>query len=125
MRVSVPRRTALQALAGASLGLAVPALAGSPLTPAGRARIRKLAFSDQGGRPDGVQVMVSRNHLFVGHMFSNGFTVMNVTDPTKPTPVRSVPAPANTRTHHRRSDARGVRPGHSDHRQDERRAQLL
>ena len=100
MRVSLSRRTALQALAGATFGLAAPALAGSPLTPTGGARIRKLAFSDQGGRPDGVQVMVSRNHLFVGHMFSNGFTVMNVANPTKPTPVRFVPAPANTRTHH-------------------------
>src|ERR1700675_1178095 len=35
-------------------------------------RIAHIAYSDQGGRPDGVQVMVNRNHVYVGHMFSDG-----------------------------------------------------
>ena len=78
--------------------LAAPALA-QPKPPR-TGRVSHLAYSDQGGRPDGVQAMVSRKHLFVGHMFSNGFTVMDVADPMNPKPVTFVPAPPNTRTHH-------------------------
>ena len=63
-------------------------------------RIKHLAYSDQGGRPDGVQVMVSRKHLFVGHMFSNGFTVMDVSDPAAPRPVKFITNGPNTRSHH-------------------------
>jgi hypothetical protein len=33
-------------------------------------RIRHVSYSDLGGRPDSVQVMASRGHLYVGHMFS-------------------------------------------------------
>ena len=62
--------------------------------------IKRLAYSDQGGRPDGVQAMYSRGHLFVGHMYSNGFTVLDVNDPRAPKPVKFVAAPPNTRTHH-------------------------
>ena len=36
--------------------------------------INHLSYSDQGGRPDGVQVMVNRKHVYVGHMFSDGLT---------------------------------------------------
>ena len=63
-------------------------------------RLRHLAYSDQGGRPDGVQVMVHRKHLYVGHMFSNGFTVMDVANPAEPKPVRFVTNGPATRTHH-------------------------
>jgi hypothetical protein len=38
-----------------------------PSTGIGR-RIRHLSYSDQGGRPDGVQIMVNRRHVYVGHM---------------------------------------------------------
>jgi hypothetical protein len=69
-------------------------------TGPGNLRIRHLAFSDQGGRPDGVQVMVSRKHLFVGHMFSNGFTVMDVSNPSRPAPVSFITNGPNTRSHH-------------------------
>ena len=62
--------------------------------------IRFLSRSDQGGRPDGVQVMVHRGHAFVGHMFSDGFSVIDVRDPLKPKTVAFVPAPRNTRSHH-------------------------
>ena len=34
-----------------------------------------IGHTDQGGRPDGVQVMVNKGHAFVGHMFSKGFSV--------------------------------------------------
>ena len=35
--------------------------------------MRLVGHTDQGGRPDGVQVMVHRGHAYVGHMFSKGF----------------------------------------------------
>ena len=36
--------------------------------------MRIVGYSDQGGRPDGVQVMVHRGFAYVGHMFSKGFS---------------------------------------------------
>ena len=62
--------------------------------------IRFLARSDQGGRPDGVQVIVHKNHAFIGHMFSDGFSVVDVHDPLNPRTVAFVAAPKNTRSHH-------------------------
>src|SRR5476649_1005170 len=93
------RRSALTAIAGFSTAVAFPAISRGA-TPDPTGKIKHLAYSDQGGRPDGVQVMVSRNHLYVGHMFSDGFTIMDVADPSKPKPLSFVAAPPNTRTHH-------------------------
>ena len=58
--------------------------------------MRIVGHSDQGGRPDGVQVMVHRGFAYVGHMFSKGFSVIDVRDASKPRPVNYVAAPANT-----------------------------
>jgi hypothetical protein len=55
-----------------------------------------LGYSDQGGRGDGLQIMVNRGHAYVAHMFSNGFTVMDVRDPRNPHAVAYVPAPPGT-----------------------------
>jgi hypothetical protein len=63
-------------------------------------RIRHLSHSDQGGRPDGVQVMVNRGHVYVGHMFSDGVTILDAADPRQLRPVGFFTAGANTRTHH-------------------------
>ena len=63
-------------------------------------RIRLLGHTDQGGRPDGVQVMVAKGHAYVGHMFSDGVTVIDVADPHVPKPVNFVACPANTRASH-------------------------
>ncbi len=63
-------------------------------------RIGFLGHTDQGGRPDGVQVMVSAGHAYVGHMFSDGITVIDVADPRKPRPVQFIACPANTRASH-------------------------
>ena len=53
-----------------------------PIPPQGIAhRIKHLSYSDQGGRPDAVQVMVNRKHVYVGHMFSNGVTILDANDP--------------------------------------------
>ena len=76
--------------------------AGDGVVPAsgiGR-RIRHLSYSDQGGRPDGVQVMVNRGHVYVGHMFSDGVTILDATDPRRLKPVGFFTAGVNTRTHH-------------------------
>src|SRR5581483_7044047 len=57
-----------------------------PPTGIGR-RIRHVSYSDQGGRPDGVQVMVNRGHVYVGHMFSDGVTILDASDPRRLRPV--------------------------------------
>ena len=55
-----------------------------------------IGHSDQGGRFDGVQLMVNKGYAIVGHMFSDGFSVIDVRDPRNPKPVNYVPAPENT-----------------------------
>jgi hypothetical protein len=62
--------------------------------------MRIIGHSDQGGRPDGVQVMVHRGFAYVGHMFSKGFSVIDVRDAKNPRAVNYVAAPANTWTIH-------------------------
>ena len=62
--------------------------------------VRFVSRSDQGGRPDGVQCIVHKGHAFIGHMFSDGFSVIDVRDPKNPSPAAFVPAPKNTRSHH-------------------------
>ena len=59
-----------------------------------------VSHSDQGGRPDGVQVMLHAGHLYIGHMFSDGITVVDVRNPRAPAPVNFIACPANTRSHH-------------------------
>ena len=49
--------------------------------------IEFLGYSDQGGRPDGVQVMVNKGYAYVSHPFSGGVTVIDVRDPRNPKTV--------------------------------------
>jgi hypothetical protein len=58
--------------------------------------MRLLGYCDQGGRPDGVQLMVHRGYGYVGHMFSKGFSVIDVRDPRNPRAAGYVAAPPNT-----------------------------
>ncbi|HUH84653.1 MAG TPA: hypothetical protein VLX85_08570 [Stellaceae bacterium] len=58
--------------------------------------MRLLGHSDQGGRADGVQLMVHRGYAYIGHIFSKGFSVLDVRDPRTPKPVQYVAAPHNT-----------------------------
>lgn len=58
--------------------------------------MRLIGHTDQGGRPDGVQLMVHGGFAYIGHMFSKGFSVVDVKDPARPKPVRYVPAAQNT-----------------------------
>jgi len=57
---------------------------------------RLIGHSDQGGRPDGVQVMVAKGHAFIGHVFSGGVSVLDVRNPHEPKPVNFLPTPPNT-----------------------------
>jgi hypothetical protein len=58
--------------------------------------MRLVGHSDQGGRPDGVQVMVHRGFAYIGHMFSKGFSIVDVRDPSKPKPANYIAAPPGT-----------------------------
>jgi len=111
------RRAHLAGLAGAAASALLPrglgaqtrdAPAAAPSVAAAAAgippegigyKIRHVSYSDQGGRPDGVQVMASRGHLYVGHMFSDGVTVLDARDPRALKPVHFFSTPF-TRTHH-------------------------
>lgn len=58
--------------------------------------MKLIGHSDQGGRPDGVQLMVNKGFAITGHMFSKGFSIIDIRDPRRPKPVKYVPAPKNT-----------------------------
>src|SRR4026207_263677 len=47
--------------------------------------------SDQHGRSDGAQIMVNKRHAFIAHPFSGGVTVIDVSDPRTPKPVKFLP----------------------------------
>ena len=53
--------------------------------------MRLIGHTDQGGRPDGVQLMVD-GFAHVGHMFSKGFSVIGARDRRNPMPVTYVAA---------------------------------
>lgn len=59
-----------------------------------------LGHSDQGGRGDGVQLMLHAGHAYIGHMFSDGITVLDIRDPRAARPVAFLACPPNTRSHH-------------------------
>ena len=93
----------MAALGAAPLAAAQPAKkADKPVPPQGIGhRIKHISYSDQGGKPDGVQVMYApkSKHVFVGHMFSDGITVLDAADPRKLKPVHFFTAGTGTRTH--------------------------
>jgi hypothetical protein len=100
------RRDYLTGIMGASAAAVLPRSlraqnAESAIPPQGIGHnIRHLSYSDQGGRPDGVQIMMNGDYLYVGHMFNDGFTVMDARDPRNLRPLNFIPAAQNTRTHH-------------------------
>jgi hypothetical protein len=66
------------------------------LPPTLARNMRLIGHCDQGGRSDGVQIMVHRGFAYIGHLFSKGFTIVDVRDPRHPETVGHVPAPPNT-----------------------------
>ena len=67
---------------------------------ASAAGFRLLGRSTQGGRPDGVQVMVADHHVYVGHLSSGGISIIDAGNPTQPQTVGFLPAPPGARTIH-------------------------
>jgi hypothetical protein len=106
----ITRRNSMAGLLGLGAAAALPCglhaaapavLPGADIPPQGIGnKIRHIGYSDQGGRPDGVQVMINRKHLYVGHMFSDGMTTLDASDPRNLKPVNFFTAGVNTRTHH-------------------------
>ena len=70
------------------------------LTPDYARNMRILGHSDQGGKMDGCQIMVSNGYAYVGHVFNNGFSIMDVRDPKNPKFVKHMPQPGNTWSQH-------------------------
>ena|ERR1700720_3370774 len=62
--------------------------------------VKFISHSDQGGRGDGVQIMVHRGYAYIGHGYSNGITVLDVRDPKNLRPVAFLPCPPDTRAIH-------------------------
>ena len=103
----VSRRRHLQQLSGvfgaaALSGWSGPARASeADIPPEGIGKgIQHISYSDIGGRPDSVQVMFNRQHIYVGHMFSDGVTILDASDPRALKPVNFFTAGQYTRTHH-------------------------
>lgn len=99
------RRAHLQGLLGmaamAGIGGMARAADAPAVPPEGIGRgIKHISYSDIGGRPDSVQIMAHRNHLYVGHMFSDGVTILDASDPHNVKPVNFFTAGQFTRTHH-------------------------
>jgi hypothetical protein len=65
-------------------------------TPDYARNMRLVGYCDQGGRPDGVQIMVHRGYAYIGHMFSKGFSIVDVRDPKNPHAVGYLAAPPGT-----------------------------
>lgn len=71
------------------------------MTPFYARNMKIIGHSDQGGgRADGVQIMVHKGYAYIGHIFSKGFSVVDVRDPRNPKPVSYIAAPFNTWTLH-------------------------
>ncbi|GKV98078.1 hypothetical protein PEC301653_11240 [Pectobacterium carotovorum subsp. carotovorum] len=72
-------------------------MASTPLpTPEYSRNMRLIGHSDQGGRPDGVQVMVHRGYAYIGHMVSQGVSIVDVRDARNPKPAGFIAAPPGT-----------------------------
>src|ERR1700722_18762859 len=68
----------------------------SMITPDGARNISFVGHTDQGGRGDGVQVMVNRGHAYIGTRVSRGVMVTDVRDPRNPKPVNFAPVHPNS-----------------------------
>jgi hypothetical protein len=67
-----------------------------PLVAESSHNVKFLGHSDQGGRPDGCQVMVSNGYAYICNNFSAGLTVIDVRNPRDPKPVNFLPVDPNS-----------------------------
>ncbi|MGA8402043.1 MAG: hypothetical protein WB697_19295, partial [Stellaceae bacterium] len=70
------------------------------MTPDSARNIDFVANHELDGHGDCVQIMVHKGHAYIGHMFSDGFTVVDVRDPKHPQTKGFFAAPPNTRAFH-------------------------
>src|SRR3989442_7794395 len=87
----------------AGLSASVPgAQMSSPIPPGAVAsNVRAVAYSEVDGRPPfklSIQERNGRWYLYMGHLWHRGWTVLDVTDPSKPSVANFIPGPANTWT---------------------------
>lgn len=61
--------------------------------------LRLVGHSDLNGYGDGNQLIRQGDYLYVGHMRRMGTSVLDVSDPERPTVVWQQPAPPNTHSH--------------------------
>jgi len=66
------------------------------ITPESAHNVDFVGHTDQGGRGDGVQVMVARGHAYIGTRVSRGVIVTDVRDPRNPKPVNFMPIHPNS-----------------------------
>ena len=63
--------------------------------------VRVIAYSEVQGRPPfkmAIQERHGRWYLYMGHLWDRGWTIMDVTHPSRPSVVQFVPGPTNTWT---------------------------
>jgi len=63
--------------------------------------VRVVGYSDVDGRPPfklSIRQANGRWYLYAGHLWHRGWTVLDVTDPAKPTVANFIPGPENTWT---------------------------
>jgi hypothetical protein len=58
--------------------------------------IKFIGHSDLGGRSNAVQIMVYKDHAYIGQDAYDGFTIVNVSNPRQPVPAAFVPTAPNT-----------------------------
>lgn len=58
--------------------------------------VRRLGWSNLSGRSEGLQVVGTGSRLFIAHLFSGGFTEVDITDPRAPRVLSFTPAPAGS-----------------------------
>lgn len=66
------------------------------IVPEGARNISFVGHTDQGGRGDGVQVMVDRGYAYIGTRVSRGVMVTDVRDPRNPKPANFIPTHPNS-----------------------------
>src|SRR5882672_5500576 len=76
--------------------------ASAQIPPGSIARnVRVVGYSDVDGRPPfklSIRQANDRWYLYAGHLWHRGWTILDVTDPAKPTVANFIPGPENTWT---------------------------
>src|SRR2546428_7565774 len=88
-------------VAGLSASVAGAQMSSSIPPGAVASNVRVVGYSEVDSRPPFKLSMLERNgrwYLYAGHLWHRGWTVLDVTDPSKPSVANFVPGPANTWT---------------------------